>query len=85
MNIQVTLSDIDVKVREDNLWDNDAWVQAAVIGKISNCKQRMLTAWQPILFADPEVINIPANEDAFINMVVARDDYKTRVQRDDDL
>ena len=39
--------------------------------------------WNPKLMADPEVESIPANEDDFIALVVARDDYKNRVDPTD--
>jgi hypothetical protein len=42
----------------------------------------MIAEWQPILFNDPAVTSIPATEDEFIQVVVARDDYKTRAERD---
>ena len=41
----------------------------------------MISEWQPKLFADPAVDNIPADENAFINLVVSRDEYKNRSQR----
>ena len=81
MEIQVTISDVNVSILENDLLDINQWVQNAVIGKINNCKKRMIAEWQPKLFADPTVENIPANEDDFINMVVARDDYKNMAQR----
>ena len=81
MDINVTISDTDVKALQNGVVDIDAWIQAAVVGKISNCKKRMIAEWQPKLFADPEVDSIPADETAFINMVVARDDYKNLLQK----
>lgn len=84
MEIQVIISDVNVSILENDLLDINQWVQNAVVGKINNCKKRLLAEWQPKLFADPTVENIPANEDAFINMVVARDDYKTAVQREEE-
>jgi len=77
----VTISDTDVKALQNGVVDIDKWVQAAVIGKINNCKKRMIAEWQPKLFADPAVDSIPANEEEFINMVVSRDDYKNMEQK----
>ena len=45
----------------------------------------MIAEWQPKLFADPEVNNIPADDAEFINFVVARDDYTTKLERQDAL
>jgi len=81
MDINVTISDTDVKALQNGVVDIDKWIQSAVVGKISNCKKRMIAEWQPKLFADPEVDSIPADEIAFINMVVARDDYKNLLQK----
>ena len=82
MDITINISDLDEKVLKNALLDIEGWVQNAVEGKVNNCKKRMLAEWQPKLFADPEVENIPADETAFINLVVSRDDYKNREQRD---
>ena len=82
MDIILTISDADEKVLKNDLLDIEEWVQSAVEGKVNNCKKRMISEWQPKLFADPAVENIPADETAFINLVVSRDDYKNREQRD---
>jgi len=84
MDIQIVISDVEVKALKNELLDINEWVQAAVIGKINNCKKRMIAEWQPKLFADPAVENIPADESTFINFVVSRDDYKNRVQREEE-
>ena len=82
MDISVTISDIDEKVLKNDLLDIQEWVQGAIEGKVNNCKKRMIAEWQPKLFADPDVESIPADETALINLVVARDDYENRVQRE---
>ena len=78
----VTISADDETALDNDLLDKDAWIQAAVTGKINSCKKRMINEWRPILFADDSVATIPANDDDFIALVVARDDYKTRVERE---
>jgi len=50
--------------------------------KIYRRKLKFVKEWETILLNDPEVEVIPARHDAFINMVVARDDYKNRVERE---
>ena len=82
MDIQIVISDIEVKALENELLDINEWVQAAVTGKINHCTMAMLAEWQPKLFADPTVDSIPADTIGFINLVVARDDYKTAAQRE---
>ena len=64
------------------LVDIDSWVTSAVNGKINNCKKRMIAEWTPKLMADDSVSSIPANEDELIAMILARDDYKNRTERD---
>ena len=78
----VTISAADETALDNDLLDKDAWIQAAVVGKINNCKKRMINEWRPILFADDSVASVPANDDDFIALVVARDDYKTRAERE---
>ena len=84
MDVTITLSDMDEKVLKNDLIDISTWIQDAVTGKINSCKSRMIAEWQPKLFADPAVETIPADENEFIKVVVARDDYKTRVQRNEE-
>jgi len=78
----VTISTADETALNNDLLDIDTWIQDAVTGKINNCKKRMINTWRPIIFADDSVATIPANDDDFIALVVARDDYKTRAERD---
>ena len=78
----VTISTADETALDNDLLDKDAWLQAAVVGKINNCKKRMINTWRPIIFADDSVTTIPANDDDFIALIIARDDYKTRTERD---
>ena len=78
----VTITDADETALNNDLIDIDTWIQAAVTGKINNCKKRMVTQWQPVLFADESVESMPATADGIIALVVARDDYKTRTERD---
>ena len=78
----VTITDADETALNNDLLDIDTWIQGAVTGKINNCKKRMVTQWQPILFADESVESMPATADGIIALVVARDDYKTRAERD---
>ena len=82
MDFTVTISDMNMKILANELLDVDDWIQMAVDGKLQAVKTRMLAEWHTKLLADPDVESIPANEDALIDMIVARDDYKTAVQRE---
>jgi hypothetical protein len=78
----ITINDTDLLALNNDLLDVDAWIQGAVTGKINACKKRMINEWQPVMFNDPTVTSIPATQDEFIAMVVARADYKNRATRD---
>ena len=82
MDFTVTISDMNMKILANELLDVDDWIQMAVDGKLQAVKTRMIADWHNKLLADPDVESIPANEDALIDMIVARDDYKTAVQRE---
>ena len=84
MTYTIEINDTDLIALNNDLTDVNTWLQDAVIGKINNCKKRMVNEWQPILFNDPDVTSIPATQDEFITLVVARSDYKNRVARDEE-
>ena len=67
---------------DNDLLSKEEWLKDAWIGKINNCKKRLIREWYPKLMADPKVDSMPANEEDFINMVTSRPDYKNRKQRD---
>ena len=72
-----TLTSTEEIVLNNDLEGIQDWVDAAINGKVSSCKKRMIIEWNPILTADPDVENIPADEDKLIELIVARDDYVT--------
>lgn len=77
-----TLSTTEESVLKNDLLDVGKWVTSAIDGKVNNCKKRMIAEWTPKLNADESVESIPANEEKLIELIVARDDYKNRVDRD---
>lgn len=74
--------DTELAALDNDLLSKKDWVVSAIVGKISNCKKRMLREWEPKLRADPEVESYPADEDALISLIMARPDYKNRKDRD---
>ena len=82
--VTVTISDAEEACLMNDLLDVDAWVQSAVEGKINKCKKRFIREWYPKLMADPTVTDMPADEQRFIDVVLARPDYKDRAARDAD-
>jgi hypothetical protein len=81
MKYTVEINETDGSALSNDLVDINDWIQNAVIGKINSCKKRMIQEWQPKLFDDPSVTTIPAADDEFIKLVVARDDYKDATER----
>ena len=79
-----TLTTTEETVLKNDLLDVQNWVTKAIDGKVNNCKKRMIAEWTPKLMADSDVESIPANEDKLIELIVARDDYKNRVEREND-
>ena len=77
-----TLTTTEESVLKNDLADVSKWVKGAIDGKVNNSKKRMTAEWIPKLMADDSVDSIPADEDELIAMIVARDDYKNRVDRD---
>lgn len=77
-----TLTTTEESVLKNDLADVGEWVKGAIDGKVNNCKKRMIAEWTPKLNADDSVESIPANEEKLIELIVARDDYKNRVDRD---
>ena len=77
-----TISTTEESVLKNDLLDIQDWWDKALVGKVNNCKKRMIKEWHSKLMADPSVESIPANEDDLVALIVARDDYKNRVERD---
>lgn len=82
LTITVDVSDDDQTVLEYLLLDIDEWVQAAVRGKVNNCRSRMSEDAQNVLIRDPAVTTMPATEDGLLAAYKARPDYRDRRQRE---
>jgi hypothetical protein len=85
-----TLTDLQQKILANDLYtaaDNsglDLWIDNAVTGKINNCWKRMQQEWTTKLMNDESFTDsIPSNQADFVALITARDDYKTRKERDD--
>ena len=79
-----TLTTTEETVLKNDLLDAQNWVTKAIDNKVNNCKKRMIAEWTPKLMADSDVESIPADEDKLIELIVARDDYKNRVERENE-
>jgi len=83
LTITVTIDDTDQKSMKNDLLDINQWVQDAVLGKKNNCWKRFQREWTTRLMEDESFTDaIPSNKTDFVNLVLARDDYKDRATRD---
>lgn len=87
----ITISDTDIKILSNDIYNDsnnagvDDWLQNAIDGKINNCWKRMQNEWTTKLMNDEEFTDpIPSNKEDFVNLVLAREDYKNRKARDDE-
>ena len=86
----VVLTDLQQQILSNDLYNDsdnaglDAWVQAAVDGKINNCWKRMQQEWTTKLMNDDSFTDaIPSNQADFVALILARSDCKNRKARDD--
>ena len=77
-----TLTSVEEAVLKNDIQDIQGWVDGAINGKINNCKKRMCEKWRKILYADESVTQIPNDDDELVSLIITRDDYKTREERD---
>ena len=82
LTVIVNISDDAQVALEHDLLDIDAWVQAAVAGKINNCKKHMVDEAVTVLKADPTVAVMPGIDHGLIAELVKRSDYKNRAARE---
>jgi len=90
-NKTISLTDLQQKILSNDLYNDtdnagiDAWLQAAMDGKVNNCWKRMRTEWTQKLMDDSSFTDpIPSNQADFVALVTARSDYKNRKARDDE-
>ena len=86
----VVLTDLQQQILSNDLYDDtdnaglDAWIQAAVDGKINNCWKRMQREWTDKLMNDSSFTEpIQITQADFVKLVLARSDYKNRKARDE--
>ena len=86
----ITLTDVQQKILSNDLYNDsdnaglDAWIQAAVDGKINNCWKRMQQEWTTKLMNDDSFTDsIPSNQADFVALVTSRSDYQNRKALDD--
>ena len=83
--ITIELTELEKKIMENDVVSAQAWVQAAVEGKISQCRKRIVASHTQTLLDDPEVDTIPATADGICENLFNSPGYKNRSQRDSEL
>ena len=79
----ITLTDDDQKILSDSLYNDtdnagiDAWIQAAVDGKLNNCWKRFQNELTTKLMNDSSYTDpIPSVKADFVTLVTERSDYE---------
>ena len=78
----IAITDTENKSLLHIVSDPEAWLLASITKKAGSRREALINEWRPRLFADASVTELPADDDALCTLIMARDDYKTRLQRD---
>jgi|TARA_R100001530_G_scaffold2916_1_gene4566 hypothetical protein len=60
----------------------EQWLRDDITEKAKLRREALFAEWRPRLFADASVTELPASDDEMCALIMARDDYKTRLQQD---
>ena len=60
--------------------DPEEWLKDAIVARVKYSQNELVRSWQPKLFADPVITELPANTEDLVHLIIARPDYKTRKQ-----
>ena len=80
MHITISLTEDEVKCLKNDIIDIENWIQLAVKGKVSSCRDRIVSEWLPKLMEDENISTIPADKSLLINEIIKNEKYKNRVQ-----
>jgi len=78
----ITITEIEHKCLLYLGSDPEEWLQNTLAEKAATRQNALIDEWRTKLFADPAVTELPANNHELCNLIMARDDYKTRLQQD---
>ena len=62
--------------------DAEAWLTGEITEKARVRRDALIEDWRPALYADSSVTELPADPDELATLILARSDYRTRVQQD---
>ncbi len=78
----IVITELEEAALKHDLLDIEAWLTEALIGKINNCKKRMINNGMEIIKSDALIERIPKNDDALIELIRNHSNYKNRAARD---
>jgi len=78
----IAITDTEHKSLLHIVSDPEAWLLAAIKEKARLRREALISEWRPRLYADDSVTELPASDDEMCALIMARDDYKTRLQQD---
>lgn len=78
--IVLNISNKDMAIVENEVFDAEEWIRQAWDGKLNKCKRRMIESEIKQSLANGN--SIPSNQDAIVDQAFARPDYLNRKQRD---
>ena len=93
--ITISISDLEEKILYNELLTTTVkdgvsnegikdWTENAFAGKLNSVWKRFQQEWTTKLMNDETFTDsIPSNQEAFVNLVTARADYKTRQEKED--
>ncbi len=83
ITLTVDVTDTEQAILLNDLLNINDWLQAAMLGKKNNCWKRMQQEWTTKLMNDDSFTDsIPSNQADFVALIIAREDYQTRTERD---
>jgi len=62
--------------------DPEQWLRDTIIEMTRLRRDALIKEWQPRLFADPNLTELPADYDDLAQLILERPDYKSRTQKD---
>ena len=78
----IKITDTEQRALRHLVPDAEAWLRGVIEEKGRLRENALIAEWRPKLFADPAVTELPADSNAIAELIIARDDYKTRAQAD---
>ena len=60
----------------------EKWLSGLMVANAEANRTELINQWQPILFSDPSIKNMPAVKSELAALIFARSDYKSRLEVD---